>query len=76
MLGDKHYIVEVNHRPTTSIIGMRSVIDAELGPLIVDARYSGLPDSVVDKGAYSFTKKILYKSIYINMPVPYSTILK
>jgi len=55
---------------------MRSVIDAELGPLIVDARYSGLLDSVVDKGAYSFTKKILYKSIYINMPVPYSTILK
>lgn len=57
VLGDKPYIVDVNPRPTTSIIGMASVIDAELGQLIVDARYGRLQDSVVNKGAYSFTKK-------------------
>lgn len=57
VLGDKPYIVDVNPRPTTSIIGMGSVIDAELGQLIVDARYGRLPNSVENKGAYSFTKK-------------------
>ena len=57
VLGDKPYIVDVNPRPTTSIIGMASVIDAELGQLIVDARSGRLPECVGNKGAYSFTKK-------------------
>ncbi|MCK5308183.1 MAG: ATP-grasp domain-containing protein, partial [Zetaproteobacteria bacterium] len=57
VLGDQPYIVDVNPRPTTSIIGMGSVIDAELGQLIVDARYGRLPDGVGCKGAYSFRKK-------------------
>ena len=40
---------KINHcfHTTTSIIGMASVIDAELGQLIIDARYGRLPDSVL-----------------------------
>lgn len=57
VLGDKPYIVDVNPRPTTSIIGMGAVLDVELGQLIVDARYGRLPDSVGNTGVYSFTKK-------------------
>jgi len=53
----QHHCVYINPSPTTSIIGMGAVLDAELGQLIVNARSGQLPDSVGNKGAYSFTKK-------------------
>ncbi len=46
ILSDKPYIVDVNPRPTTSIIGVNQVIDREIGGLILDARLGKLPDSI------------------------------
>ncbi|MCW7076344.1 MAG: ATP-grasp domain-containing protein [Candidatus Syntrophoarchaeum sp.] len=46
VLADKPYIVDVNPRPTTSIIGIRQVIDHEIGDLILKARTGELPESI------------------------------
>ncbi|OFV68139.1 MAG: protein containing ATP-grasp fold, DUF201-type [Candidatus Syntrophoarchaeum caldarius] len=46
VLSDKPYIVDVNPRPTTSIIGISRVIDKEIGGLILDAYRNRLPESV------------------------------
>jgi len=46
VLSDKPYIVDVNPRPTTSIIGISRVIDKEIGGLILDAYRDRLPESV------------------------------
>jgi len=46
VLSDKPYIVDVNPRPTTSIIGISRVIDQEIGSLILDACRDRLPESV------------------------------
>ncbi|RJS70989.1 MAG: ATP-grasp domain-containing protein [Candidatus Syntrophoarchaeum sp. WYZ-LMO15] len=46
VLADRPYIVDVNPRPTTSIIGINQVIDREIGGLILDARLERLPESI------------------------------
>ncbi len=56
VLGDKPYVVDVNPRPTTSIIGITRVIDAELADLILKARFGELPPHVNVKGRFTFKK--------------------
>jgi predicted ATP-grasp superfamily ATP-dependent carboligase len=46
VVGDLPRAVDVNARPTTSIIGIAKVMQEELGELIVGARFGGLPDKV------------------------------
>lgn len=57
--GDRPYIVDVNPRPTTAILGVSRVIDANLGDLILKARFGTLPQKINVKGHYSFTKRDL-----------------
>lgn len=56
VLGDEPYVVDVNPRPTTSLLGIVEVLDAEIGELILNAYYGGLPRSVSTTGSYRFTK--------------------
>lgn len=46
VVGDRPRVVDVNARPTTSIIGIDEVMREELGELIMRARFGGMPDQV------------------------------
>jgi predicted ATP-grasp superfamily ATP-dependent carboligase len=56
---DRPYIVDVNPRPTTSIVGVARVIDRNLADLVLLARFGVLPDRVGYRGRCSFTKRDL-----------------
>ena len=60
VLGDKPYVVDVNPRPTTSIIGIARVLDAEIAELILRSRFGELPDKVSTKGSFTFRKDELF----------------
>jgi predicted ATP-grasp superfamily ATP-dependent carboligase len=53
------YIVDVNPRPTTSVLGVARVIDRNLADLVMQARFGQLPDHVGYRGRCSFSKKDL-----------------
>ena len=54
---DRHpYVVDVNPRPTTSVVGVARVIDRNLADLVLLARFGELPDRVGYRGRCSFTK--------------------
>ena len=57
--GDELYVVDVNPRPTTSILGIAKVIDHEIGDLIIRAGLGDLPESVEVIGTFEFTKEML-----------------
>lgn len=59
--GDQLYVVDVNPRPTTSILGIVRVIDQEIGDLLIRARFGGLPGAIGLTGSFSFTKSDLDK---------------
>jgi hypothetical protein len=48
--------VDVNARPTTSIIGIVRVMKEEIGKLILQARFGGMPERVHVTGEYTFRK--------------------
>lgn len=52
---DKIYVVDVNPRPTTSIIGISACIDEEIGQIILDASYGKAPDKVTLTGTARFS---------------------
>jgi predicted ATP-grasp superfamily ATP-dependent carboligase len=52
-------VVDVNPRPTTSVLGIVKVIDQEIGDLLIRARFGGLPDAIGLTGSFSFTKSDL-----------------
>jgi predicted ATP-grasp superfamily ATP-dependent carboligase len=56
---DRPYIVDVNPRPTTAMVGVARVIDRNLADLVLLARFGELPDHVGYRGRCSFTKKDL-----------------
>lgn len=56
---DRPYIVDVNPRPTTSVVGIARAIDRNLADLMLLARFGTLPDRVGYRGRCSFTKKDL-----------------
>lgn len=51
---DRIVVVDVNPRPTDSIIGLSRILDDELGDLIIKASYGDLPDSVSLTGHVRF----------------------
>ena len=57
--GDYPYVVDVNPRPTTAVLGVSKIMEENVADLIIKARFGDLPDSVHIKGRYSFTKKDL-----------------
>jgi predicted ATP-grasp superfamily ATP-dependent carboligase len=56
VLGDMPYVVDVNPRPTTSIIGISRVMKEEIADLILRARFGELPDMVKISGTFTFRK--------------------
>jgi predicted ATP-grasp superfamily ATP-dependent carboligase len=54
VVGDLPRAVDVNARPTTSIIGIAKVMREELGEMILKARFGGLPESVSVKCEWTF----------------------
>jgi predicted ATP-grasp superfamily ATP-dependent carboligase len=54
--GDKPYVVDVNPRPTTAVLALARVLEANIADLILRARFGSLPESVGTNGHYSFTK--------------------
>jgi len=59
VVGDLPRVVDVNARPTTSIIGIVRVMREELGELMVQARLGKLPESVRLDGDFIFRKEDL-----------------
>lgn len=59
VLGDKPYVVDVNPRPTTSIIGISKVLETEIADLILRSRFGELPAEVSLKGSFTFKKEDL-----------------
>ena len=59
VLGEKPWAVDVNARPTTSIIGIARVMKEEIGELILRAKFGGLPEKVHVEGEYVFRKEEL-----------------
>ncbi len=56
VLGELPRAVDVNARPTTSIIGITKVMREEIGELILQARFGGMPAMVRVEGEYIFQK--------------------
>ena len=59
VLGERPWAVDVNARPTTSIIGIARVMREEIGELILGARFGGMPEKVTVEGEYIFRKEDL-----------------
>jgi predicted ATP-grasp superfamily ATP-dependent carboligase len=56
VLGSNPRAVDVNARPTSSLIGIVHVMKEEIGELILRARFGGLPEKVHVDGDYVFSK--------------------
>ncbi len=61
VLGDMPYVVDVNPRPTTSIIGISRVMKEEIADLMLRACFGELPDQVKVIGTFSFRKDELFR---------------
>ncbi len=59
VLADLPRAVDVNARPTTSIVGIAKVMKEELGELILQARFGGMAETVKMEGEYQFRKEDL-----------------
>ncbi|MDD4447640.1 MAG: ATP-grasp domain-containing protein [Methanothrix sp.] len=59
VLGERPWVVDVNARPTTSIIGIARVMKEEIGELILDARLGRAAKTVTIEGAWTFRKEDL-----------------
>jgi tyramine---L-glutamate ligase len=57
VVGDLPRAVDVNARPTTSIIGIVRVMREEIGELILAARFGGMPERVEIHGEHVFRKE-------------------
>jgi tyramine---L-glutamate ligase len=60
VLGELPRAVDVNARPTTSIIGIAKVMQEEIGELMLKARFGGMPDKVWISGTIEFRKDELF----------------
>ncbi|MGB7544851.1 MAG: ATP-grasp domain-containing protein [Methanothrix sp.] len=59
VLGEKPRAVDVNARPTSSIMGIVRVMKEEIGELILQASFGGMPKEVTVEGEYVFRKEDL-----------------
>ena len=58
VVGDLPRVVDVNPRPTTSIVGISKVMREELADLILRARFASLPERVTVEGSCEFRKGV------------------
>jgi predicted ATP-grasp superfamily ATP-dependent carboligase len=59
VLGELPRVVDVNARPTTSLIGIAKVMREEIGELMLKARFGGMPAGVRVEGEWTFRKEDL-----------------
>jgi len=59
VLGEEPRALDVNARPTSSIMGIVRVMKEEIGELILQGRFGGLPKEVQVEGEYVFRKQDL-----------------
>jgi len=59
VIGERPKAVDVNGCPTTSFIGIARVMKEEIGDLIVQAQFGGLPERVHVEGECIFRKGYL-----------------
>ncbi|HMB45361.1 MAG TPA: ATP-grasp domain-containing protein [Candidatus Methanoperedens sp.] len=59
VLGDRPYVIDVNPRPTSSIIGISRVMKTQIAELILKSRFGDLPDHVKINGNFTFKKEDL-----------------
>jgi predicted ATP-grasp superfamily ATP-dependent carboligase len=59
VLGEWPWAVDVNARPTTSIIGIARVMKEEIGGLILGAKFGGMANKVTLDGVWTFRKEDL-----------------
>ena len=59
VVGDLARVVDVNARPTTSIIGIVRVMKEEIGELILQASFGNLPKEITTNGEMTFRKEEL-----------------
>jgi predicted ATP-grasp superfamily ATP-dependent carboligase len=57
VVADHPYIVDVNPRITTSLIGIAAVLEEEVADLLVRASHGDVPDHVHYRGRVRFTKE-------------------
>jgi len=60
VLADKPYVVDINPRPTTSLIGITRVMKAQIADLILNAAFGELPQNVEVNGFFTFKKDELF----------------
>ena len=70
VLGERPWVVDVNARPTTSIIGIARVMKEEIGELILGARLGRVAKKVTIVGAWTFRKEDLYISDHVGNELP------
>jgi len=56
VLADRPYVVDVNPRPTTSMVGIAACMEEEIARVLVDASYGKAPASVHLSGRVRFVK--------------------
>lgn len=59
VLGEKPFVIDVNPRPTSSIIGISRVMEEQIADLILRSKFEELPDQVKITGRFTFTKEDL-----------------
>jgi len=59
VLADKPYVVDINPRPTTSLIGITRVMKVQIADLILKSAFGELPQNVEVKGCFTFKKNEL-----------------
>lgn len=57
VVADRVYVVDVNPRITTSLIGIASILEEEIADLLIRASYGDVPDRVHYHGRVRFTKE-------------------
>ncbi|MGM0771193.1 MAG: ATP-grasp domain-containing protein [Halobacteriota archaeon] len=59
VMGDRPYVIDINPRPTTSLVGITRIMDTEIAELLIaNALGEALPQVNI-KGNYTFTKEEL-----------------
>ncbi|MFA4956012.1 MAG: ATP-grasp domain-containing protein [Candidatus Methanoperedens sp.] len=61
VLADKPYVVDINPRPTTSLIGITRVMKAQIADLILKSAFGELPQNVEVDGCFTFKKDDLFR---------------
>jgi predicted ATP-grasp superfamily ATP-dependent carboligase len=57
VIGDQMYVVDVNPRITTSLIGIAAILDEEIADLLIRASHGDVPEQIHQRGRVRFTKE-------------------